>query len=233
MRIPRNVLNAHKLTDPDSTRYALGGCRIQRVNGHAVRISATDGRCGIIAEWQEDQPSDPQREHGTDTIIGADACKTLLRFARPSKMAVKKVPSLNYLEMQESDVNGRAHFLGCDGKGENPQELDIETIAGRFPDLPRVFPAPDNGDAITLVNARILRDTLSALIDAVPRSTGYDYDHTTVELRFAGDKSVVLMSAVSDDCNAVAGVMPLGRKGANNTDYGWRPGRIEETEGGA
>lgn len=73
MLIPQNVFPISKIVDTDTTRYAIGGVRLERDEEGPVAV-ATDGRRLIAVRWSEDvaYPSsvgDVGQVQGFGTII--------------------------------------------------------------------------------------------------------------------------------------------------------------------
>jgi hypothetical protein len=157
MLIPRNVLSALTVAcDTDSSRYALGGIRLERgTDGRAVAV-ATDGGRMLIAEWDDsklaadvptvgDVPTGPAPESEfavEGAVIPMADCKAISKAAKPTKRMAGSQPATNYVAMGEADCNGKAKLAATDGAAVTA--VEVQTLEGRFPRWRDAVPAARN-----------------------------------------------------------------------------------------
>lgn len=84
MNIPAKTLSTlAPICDTESSRYALGGVRLERQGDSTCFAIATDGRRLTCIEWQDSDTPKAERVDGYATTIPADACKAIDKSAGP------------------------------------------------------------------------------------------------------------------------------------------------------
>ena len=101
MLVPREIFALENIANTDRARcYVLGGIKFYRSANGKPMACATDGRRAIIAQWDEDDPSEypsvgvcnPSPNGGKFAdIIGVDACKRIPKMAPKAKRSAKPI----------------------------------------------------------------------------------------------------------------------------------------------
>lgn len=127
MILPKCIDKVTKWSDPDASRYALGGVRIGRQSDKCF-AEATDGRRLVLLEWKDKGPN-------TDAILEARP------FAKACR-AVKRGPIV-----LADNPNGVAKVGGA----------DVPTVQGRWPKTEEVLdPAKVGAEESTFTVERLV-----------------------------------------------------------------------------
>src|SRR5262245_19822901 len=150
--MPKAVSALTKLTDKESTRYALNGIQVNE-DENAVRYAATDGRIlGVmtVAKTDEDSqfpfvPGFDHRANGAHTaIVPADAITAAVRsLPKGRKIAAK--PVIGNVAVTLSLPEGapdpnRSEITLATTDYENPAVRTVLSIDGRFPKIDEIWP---------------------------------------------------------------------------------------------
>lgn len=238
MHIPRNVFSMHKLTDPGSLRFSMGGVRFERPKpqdekGVANPLAiACDGRRLLVLSWSEnkllatkDSSISQQPVHGFSTILPVQACKDAAKLAKPSKTDLANRPYLGQVILDEPHSNGTVPIYGTDDTSSGtitPKALD-----GRFPDwrgMCAVY-TQDNSLSVQL-DARLLAEMLQVMAehccDQVNNSVTL-----TVPMKLGAPATVT--AADSKGNKAFGVLMPLSSPGPDGKPahpaQAWHPSR--------
>jgi hypothetical protein len=219
MLIPRSVLSSLIVaSDTESSRYALGGLRIERdAKGYAVAV-ATDGRRLMCVEWNDADmakevpevgdiktAADPDSEFTENgTILSVADCKAIARAAKPKVAALRRKPELAFVAMEEATANGTVRLAASDGQTVSASE--VRPVEGRFPKYRDVIPQYRDDECVRVrLDARFIAD----LADATERMAGSDMDHGLTLVIPTDDGRAVLLEKETADIKVQAVLMPL------------------------
>ncbi len=219
--IPKQVMKAlAPLTDPESTRYALGAVFIERRNGEPCAV-ATDGRKLLAVSWQEPNPDD-SATHAAHVGMNAEtvpsysaliARKDAAHAFKVSKRVLKARPLTRFLVVDETGTNGTIP-IGC-FDGETAQRTEPRQIEGRFPAVSDAIPIRKKTGCISVVlNAQYLVAILKSLDSAVYNGEGFtENNRVTITLdEKKPAESPVTVYAECDGVSANGVIMPISPK---------------------
>jgi DNA polymerase-3 subunit beta len=225
MNIPAKTLSTlAPICDVESSRYALGGVRLER-QGDTAHAVVTDGRRLVAVEWNDSDTPAAERVEAYSTTIPAAACRAIDKAAgAPSK----RFPMLGRVAVDEPSTNGSitATTFGKDGQST----LTVQTLEGRYPmwrdvipersfDLSLSKPASKlhGGAKITATRGDYVCITLDptyvaevctalAKIGTTDTARGVEFF-----IPIDGDSAVVIKAAAEDRPKVVGVIMPLSR----------------------
>lgn len=151
MRVPLCVLRAHLFSDPDSSRYALGGVRFER-DGEFVLAIATDGRRLVAFRWRD---ADAEVPGGS---IPASTIRLALEAVDDGGQAREQFAVVTDEAIEVETWRGQKYIL------------PLTPIRGEFPRWRAILPALDEYVSVSL-DAELLRDCLS-VVDGVGDGQG-------------------------------------------------------------
>ncbi len=236
MLIPARIFKLHKLTDTDTSRYALGGIRFERdADGKPIAI-VTDGRVLLAVQWPEDNPDDypagqvglsAEHKPGFAVVVPTDACKRVGKL--PPRRSPK--PVLRNVLLDEQSDNGTVP-MGVTNQDE-VQQVRPGQCEGKFPLWRDVYPRPtEEGRTVTVqLDARILSELLRTIEKAHDDRAGSCPVKVTFHLDAETDddgksrpmasrawRNPVVVSAQTDNGTLLSGIiMPHGD--ASRKDY--------------
>ena len=165
MLIPPRILGISKLCDPESSRYALGGVRLERDKDGTPHAVVTDGRRILAVTWQEDKaqdyPSiglDPSPKPGFETIIPKKVCEEAAKL--PPRKTGK--PILANVVIDETESNGKVHLGATDL--ETDRKISPKSLEGKFPRWRDHFQDYQPHESTTMsVDCRMLAEILTVI----------------------------------------------------------------------
>lgn len=147
MRIPAFIKQLAKLTDRESSRYALGGVQIVS-DGKTCQLTATDGRILASVSYADDEETEPKP---VSAIVDANDVPTTPVFKSP------------------------VFFDGTAWRQAGKVVRQVKPVEGRFPRIEDVFErAADKGYVAVKLDAALLRKLcdLSASMNDDDRTKG-------------------------------------------------------------
>ena len=130
MRIPAFIKQLAKLTDRESSRYALGGVQIVS-DGKTCQLTATDGRILANVAYADDEETEPKP---VSAIVSADDVPNAPVFKSP------------------------VSFDGTTWRQAGKVVSEVKPVEGRFPRIEDVFGrAADKGYVAVKLDAALLR----------------------------------------------------------------------------
>lgn len=142
MLVPRSITAIAVVTDPGSSRYALGGILLERDAEGKPHAVASDGRQLIEVTWNEPKddrvPVNPKE--GFTTILEPSALVAADRASKLSPAAAKmeKWRHLRYLNLDEHSANGLVTISTFNTETSATQQ--VRSVDGRFPKWRDCFP---------------------------------------------------------------------------------------------
>lgn len=225
MNIPAKTLSTlTPLCDQDTSRYALGGVRLERKGETALAI-VTDGRKLVAVEWLDSDTPESERVDDYAATIPAEACKAIDKAAGP---ASKRNAKIGRVAIGEPSTNGTITATAYSKAGEST--LTVKTLEGRFPAWRDVIPPRDFDSSLS---AAVQKLKHSETVKATRR----DYVAVTLDPRYVaqvckaleaiattdtargvefyvpidGESAVVIKAAAVDRPHATGVIMPLAR----------------------
>lgn len=173
MLVPPRIFECHKLADSDSSRYALGGVRLERSSDGPATAIACDGRRLVVVEWDEapaaDYPADRVNvslDHRPEfaAIVPIDACKRAVKLPGRSPKAI-----LSNVAVDESASNGKVVLAATDL--EEDKRITPRSLEGRYPKWREAFPRPTEPEQET-VSVNLDCNLLRGLLETIEKVTG-------------------------------------------------------------
>jgi hypothetical protein len=150
MFVPRSIAALASHTDPGSSRYALGGIRLERDSEGLPHAVATDGRRLAHVTWSDvilaDRlPSDfdPKPVSGFETMLPTASIAAVSKAAKPGKNEryLSERDQFDYFAVQEPGANGKVEL--CAYNSTTVAREQTASIEGRFPKWRDVIPQRD------------------------------------------------------------------------------------------
>ncbi len=213
MLIPRQVFAVSKLAARESTRYAINGVNVERVDGQCV-ATTTDGRRLISVTWSdEDVRADFPPDCGDVTPV--DDFQTIVSRSQWDeaaklipKPAARLKPVLANCLLDENSANGTVTMSATDlGHATGRRRVSDLSAEEHFPKYQDVIPAYDIGhNAVAIgVNPRLLAETLCAV-----EATATDEEHKGVRLIVPTDpRCPMVIDSEANGVEATAVLMPV------------------------
>lgn len=224
MLIPKQVLEAHRMGDKDSARYALGGVKIERDSDGNPFAVACDGTMIVVCNWDEPDPADypklpngisPEPDGEYSAIIPADACQRASKM--PPKRSTKQILE-RYVVLDEHSPDGKATFAATDL--DSADATTVRQLEGRFPIWRTIL-----GSA-RYTRIRLDMAKLKTLVDTFERIAGENSDGRCVANILIPDRcTAAIFCAASADVRVAAALMPMEGNGDYNvpSDSEWNP----------
>ncbi|WP_425398624.1 hypothetical protein [Aeoliella sp.] len=222
--IPKLLSSLAPLCDTESSRYALGGVRLER-DGETAHAIVTDGRKLVAVEWTDSDTPETERVELYATMIPAAACKAIDKAAGPVS---KRNPKLGRVAIDEPSTNGTITATAYGKAGQSA--LTVDTLEGRFPMWRDVIPPRDFASSISAPaqklrgNAKItatrgdyvaitldpiyLAEVCTALAKIATTDTSRGVE---VFVPVDGESAVVIKAVADDRPKATGVIMPLAR----------------------
>ncbi len=168
MLIPRQVFNVSKLAARESTRYAINGVNVERVDGQCV-ATTTDGRRLISVKWSDE---DIRAEFPPDVgdVAPLDDFQTIVsrsQWDEAGKLIPKRTlkPVLGNCLLDENSANGEVTLAATDL--DRTRSVKGASVEGNFPKYRDIIPDYDIGrNAVAIgVNPRFLAEVARAVED--------------------------------------------------------------------
>ena len=231
MLIPRTVLSAlAPICDPESTRYALGGVLVERlqpgegdVAGKPVAV-ATNGRQLVVVTWDEPKEIQPTLQLGVKTtseqhsaeIIPQALCQALGDDWHPSRLERAEQVMVLLEEEDEPARDPKMRVLGrCGGS-----TLDVRLVEGRFPKWRDVVAKQADNTLTVTVDPKLLMGIVAAVSahgNGEPPKV-----RLTIPIENKDNERPILISAVGEHGSKSLGLlMPIDSE--NNDGPYWTP----------
>lgn len=235
MLVPREIFALENIAGTDNTRFALGGIKFYRSSANGKPMAcAADGKRAIIAQWDEDDPSeyppvgvcDPSPSGDKfEAIIGVDACKRIPKMAPKAKRSAK--PILRNIVLDEHSLQNDMLGVGATDLN-NPEVASIKVLEGMYPRIHDAVPRVDDECTSVILDGKLLLGMLQSLTKIVKNG-----DTCNVTFTLRDHKSPVLMTAHDYEkrIRTVGVLMPLVNNG-EKPKPGWLPAD-DEDEGNA
>lgn len=201
------MLNRHNFqiaelapTDDDS-RFILGGIQVS-----PSRTAVTDGRCAVIVTEEETEQENLFGE--SEGVLPADHFTPFILDRETALKVAKAIPKRK--EDQQAvfpvvdattEATDRAMFSINDICRQ--EILRARKLEGQFPDVDRVFPAPDTAKAMLVMNPELLGGVLNAV-----RKFGKNRA-ASITLRFFGYDKPLTVTCNADGQTFTAAIMPM------------------------
>lgn len=230
MLVPRKVFGVAKVSDPSSTRYALGGVQFERTAEGPVAV-ATDGRRLLAVTWPEEKGEkfpDGERDHveGFTTIVPTKACQDAQR-AMGLKIGKGVKPIFHNVLIEEPTANGKVPLVSHNG--EEVRRAEPKACEGRFPQWRQIVKRHDETDSVSVeLNAKLLGELLETVADLLE---GDEDRGVTLTVPMKAGEPVLLSRATPSGMKLVGLIMPLysGKKGYK-AKPAWLAAPLEEGE---
>jgi hypothetical protein len=234
MLVPINVFSAmFPLADRESTRYALGGIKIERTADGAPVAIVTDGHKLLAYTWTEPEdhplkPVDETRNLAFSALVSAEALAQVKSW-KLAKNTLRLRPDLDCVYIPES-ASAESFPISATDLVANFRIANA-AADGRFPKWQDVFPVcytdPDYADrdsvAITLDPAYVIECCQAA----AKLATSDDSRGVTFTIPLDPNRAALIRAHQPDGRKAAAIIMPLARdRDDYRADCGqWVPGR--------
>jgi hypothetical protein len=213
MKIPLSAFEAHRCTDSEISRYALGGVLFEQQEDGTPYAVGTDGRCLVALTWKDGD----QKPGVGPTIIGSAVCRTL-------SSATKQLP------VPENSPTGDAEVVMSNGGptcklsvGRDPEiAFNAVPIEGRFPKWRDVIPKKREGDRVLMLDHQLLIKVL----ETIAAHTCNSYKHGIIFSIPEDATAPVVIEAQDEDRKAIGVLMPIFCDSAGMEQ--WRPDAIQE-----
>ncbi|MFZ5832275.1 MAG: hypothetical protein ACOY3P_19490 [Planctomycetota bacterium] len=208
MLIPRKLAPISKFCDPDSTRFATGGVRLERDGDGKATAVVTDCRRLIAVEWDEMDGTEYPNGFHTDRVPGFAAIIPEKGWNEAMKLPQKNPvkPILKNLVVEEPTANGKVTLGATDL--ENDRRIAVTQIDGRYPRWQDCIPKREPHEEVRFnVDAKQFAETISVAGDLAEDISGAP---RVVTLAVPLDPTQPLCIHVAvGDCRATAVTMPF------------------------
>lgn len=172
-----------KLTDTTSSRYALGGVRLERDDKGKAHAVATDGRALIHAEWcdrreRSEYPGATGVKPGFEAIVASVHAKKASKLS-PRTGIARHRPILRKVHVDEVGANGSVNFSGNDLEAK--QSIDARQVEGRFPGWRDVIPSSRR--ALGDIDGRACDELLGEYLEKLGRREPLDEEVARAAIR--------------------------------------------------
>jgi DNA polymerase-3 subunit beta len=216
MLLPRNLSVIESHADADSSRYALGGIRLERDAQGKPHAIATDGRRLIHVTWDETPDElvaigDLRHVPGFETILPLGAISAADKAAKLKAAVSSRFPVLNQVLLEEPSANGTVRIASTNMESTSTAEL--ASVEGRFPKWRDVFPMAKTCEQMTIsLDPRYLAEMCKA-VGALGTHDAKPGINITINTGTGGHKKPILVSAVNHETGIAveAILMPLYR----------------------
>ena len=189
MKIPSRLKTVAKLCATESTRYAINGVCLERLELNKCRIRATDGRRLFDCTWTDPEPNDPPREK-FKVVIPADLWKTALA-SKEEDVILEEPIGKQLLRFDRGD---------CAIVGE----YDSGAI---FPESGDAIPKYKKSEGLTFGMNPILLSELASVIDKANYRDG-----NAPTFQVVGPDKAMVVKMDTDTLSIVAVIMPCALK---------------------
>jgi DNA polymerase III sliding clamp (beta) subunit (PCNA family) len=204
--VPASIAALGKITDEDSTRYALGAIHLVISDGKFT-AEATDTRVAMIVKGEcPASPADPLKSfrkantkrttaHRNKSMTDAPKTDAMIRPADMRKAIALSTDGKKFFGVNQ---NCQSVKIAVDEK----RTVETELVEGKFPKIGEVIPMTPPAHTI-FIDPRRMRDLMDAVAAFVPK-------HTSVVLEFRDDEScLAIRSHEGAPVSVVALIMPM------------------------
>ncbi len=210
MLVPSQIFPISKVCDTETTRYALGGVRLERDAEGPVAI-ATDGRRLIFARWTEaageEYPAgigDTAHVENFGTLIPAKQWDEAGKMLPKSRITSVK-PILGNVLVEEPSANGTVRMAATDL--ETTKQVTPRSLEGHFPRWREVLPQKQPGSITVTLDATYLAEVCTVLAKMVTSE-----ESRGVDITFTHEEKAVTITKTLNGVSATAVIMPLARR---------------------
>jgi hypothetical protein len=222
MLTPRTVFDIHKITDAESSRYALGGVRFERDETGRPLAIATDGRRLMVLGWREDDAdkypltaadSSARLPAGSGLLIPAKDCREAAQFKVGAGL-LKSKKFLGCSIIDESAADGQPVKIAASNIEKSVCDT-VKQIEGRYPKWRDII-TPAVGEAVHSieVNAQYLIDLVEVAAKHCRRSDGESHIVLSLDAAAPSHCGLTITAANTDGATAYGILMPVN----NGTD---------------
>lgn len=204
MVIPPAVFAVMKCAAEESTRYAINGVLIERMDDMSCRAVTTDGRRLMFVQWDDEEswkqfPLEDKPRKGFRALV--------------PMVFWKHAKALAPVALGEHAPDGKLRLVST--KGGITATLVAKVLDGKFPDIDSVVPKYEIGkDAVEFyIDPILLAECVKALGDA---TKGYEMQAVrfVVPMKCEDDRHPIVMTATDPGTGVSGTVVLMGVKPA-------------------